>query len=90
MPGPACYGKGGTAPTVSDAYLLCGYLSDDAPLAGGLRLRRDLAEAALRPIAAALGDDTVVAAESVIAVATSNMLANAMPFIAGSGWSRAR
>ena len=85
VPGPACYGKGGTAPTVSDAYLLCGYLSNDAPLAGGLRLRRDLAEAALRPIAAALRDDTVVAAESVIAVATSNMLANALPFIARLG-----
>ena len=31
-PGPACYGKGGVQPTLSDAYLVCGYLSEDAPL----------------------------------------------------------
>ncbi len=85
VPGPACYGAGGTLPTVSDAYLLCGYLSEDAPLAGGLRLRRDLAETAMRPIAAALGADITDAAESVIAVATSNMLAGALPFIARLG-----
>ncbi len=84
-PGPACYGRGGTQPTVSDAYLLCGYLSEDAPLAGGLRLRRDLAEQAMRPIAAALGADAIGAAESVVAVATANMLANALPFIARLG-----
>jgi len=85
VPGPACYGRGGDVPTVSDAYLLCGYLAEDAPLAGGLRLRRHLAEAAMRPIAEALGHDATEAAESVIAVATSNMLANALPFIARLG-----
>ncbi|MGH7155351.1 MAG: hydantoinase/oxoprolinase family protein, partial [Acetobacteraceae bacterium] len=65
--------------------LLCGYLSEDVPLAGGLYLRRDLAEAAMQPIAATLNADTTHAAESVIAVATSNMLANALPFIARLG-----
>src|ERR1700749_4258614 len=34
-PGPACYGRGGTEPTVTDANLLLGYLGGDAPLAGG-------------------------------------------------------
>jgi N-methylhydantoinase A len=85
VPGPACYGRGGTQATVSDAYLLCGYLSEDAPLAGGLRLRRDLAEAAMRPVAAALRRDETAAAEAVVAVATANMLANALPFIARLG-----
>ena len=85
VPGPACYGKGGSAPTVSDAYLLCGYLAEDAALAGGLKLWRDHAETAIRPIAAALESDPTEAAESVIAVATSNMLANALPFIARLG-----
>src|SRR6202012_1472393 len=33
-PGPACYGRGGTEPTVTDANLLLGYLAPDAPLAG--------------------------------------------------------
>ena len=84
-PGPACYGRGGTQPTVSDAYLLCGYLSADAVLAGDLHLRPDLALAAMQPIAAALDRDPVAAAEAVIAVATANMLANALPFIARIG-----
>lgn len=84
-PGPACYGRGGTLPTVSDAYLLCGYLAEDVALAGRLELRRDLAEAAMAPIAAALGSDTTIAAESCLAVATANMLANALPFIARLG-----
>jgi N-methylhydantoinase A len=86
-PGPACYGHGGTRPTVSDAYLLCGYLSEDAPLAGGLRLHRDLAEAAMQPVAVALHRSTTEAAESVVAVASANMLANALPFIARLGVS---
>jgi N-methylhydantoinase A len=47
-PGPACYGKGGTRPTVSDANLLLGRLPDR--LAGGLRLDRDAAERALGEI----------------------------------------
>ena len=39
-PGPACYGRGGTEPTVTDANLVLGYLSTDAPLAGGVELDR--------------------------------------------------
>ena len=37
-PGPACYGRGGTEPTVTDANLLLGYLSPDSDLAGGVTL----------------------------------------------------
>lgn len=84
-PGPACYGKGGASPTLSDAYLLCGYLSETAPLSDAITLRKDLAEAAFRPIADSLGFDLVSAAESCITVATANMLANALPFIARLG-----
>jgi N-methylhydantoinase A len=47
-PGPACYGKGGTRPTVTDANLLLGRLPEQ--LAGGLRLDRDAAEGALEGI----------------------------------------
>ena len=38
-PGPACYGRGGTEPTVTDANLLLGYLDADSPLAGGVTPR---------------------------------------------------
>ena len=44
-PGPACYGRGGTRPTVTDANLVLGRLPET--LAGGLRLDRDAAERAL-------------------------------------------
>jgi N-methylhydantoinase A len=84
-PGPACYGKGGTRPTLSDAYLLCGYLSEATPLSDSIALSRGLAEAAMRPIADRLGYDPITTAESCITVATANMLANALPFIARLG-----
>ena len=51
-PGPACYGRGGSEPTVTDANLVLGYLSADAPLAGGVALDR---EAAGRAIESARG-----------------------------------
>ena len=50
-PGPACYGRGGTRPTVTDANLLLGRLP--ATLAGGLELDRQAAEAALGELDAA-------------------------------------
>ncbi len=43
-PGPACYGRGGTEPTVTDANLVLGYLSTSAPLAGGVDLDLEAAE----------------------------------------------
>ena len=51
-PGPACYGRGGTQPTVTDASVVLGYI-DPANFAGGtLQLRPDLAHAAIRAIIA--------------------------------------
>ena len=56
-PGPACYGRGGEWPTVTDALLVLGILPQ--AIAGGIELRRDLAEAALGPLAERLGYDQV-------------------------------
>jgi N-methylhydantoinase A/oxoprolinase/acetone carboxylase beta subunit len=53
-PGPACYGRGGTLPTVTDASLVLG-LMHPASFAGGIRLDKERAEASLRTIAARLG-----------------------------------
>ena len=53
-PGPACYGRGGTLPTVTDADLVLGYLGEDSFRHGGLELDRVAAEAALAPIAGGL------------------------------------
>ncbi|UCE32934.1 MAG: hydantoinase/oxoprolinase family protein [Burkholderiales bacterium] len=84
-PGPACYGRGGAEPTLTDAYLLCGYLPTAGLLGGRLPLDRERASAALSPIANALGTDVVRAAESCVTVGTSNMLAHTLPFLARLG-----
>ena len=46
-PGPACYGRGGTEPTVTDANLVLGHLSADVPLAGDVELDAGAAQAAV-------------------------------------------
>ena len=59
VPGPACYGRGGAEPTVTDADLVAGHLDPDAELPGLGRLDRAAAEAALA--AAGVGADDVLA-----------------------------
>jgi N-methylhydantoinase A len=54
-PGPVCYAKGGTAPTVTDANLLLGYLNPQTLVGGDLALDRDGADAALAQLAANIG-----------------------------------
>lgn len=56
-PGPACYGRGGTRPTLTDANLLLGYLDDDFFLGGQMRLDTKAAERAVETIARPLGLD---------------------------------
>ena len=73
-PGPACYGRGGTEPTVTDANLLLGYLGSAGGLAGGIELDREAAEAAVKKLAGELGlgeDDT---AAGIVAVANAEMV----------------
>ena len=84
-PGPACYDQGGTAATLTDAYVLCGYINPDNFLGGRMRLRRDLAAQAMAPIAEALGTDVPSAAEACVTVATSNMVAALLPYLARIG-----
>ncbi|MET0927066.1 MAG: hydantoinase/oxoprolinase family protein [Solirubrobacterales bacterium] len=73
-PGPACYGRGGEQPTVTDANLLLGYLSADSTLAGGVELDAGAAEAAVGRLAAGLGIDPLAAAEGIVRVANSEMV----------------
>jgi N-methylhydantoinase A len=72
-PGPACYGRGGTAPTVTDADLVLGRLDASTILGGRIRLDRDLAERAIAPLAAQLGMDVVRTAAGIIRVADAQM-----------------
>ncbi|MGI8804446.1 MAG: hydantoinase/oxoprolinase family protein, partial [Thermoleophilaceae bacterium] len=72
-PGPACYGRGGEQPTVTDANLLLGYLDDRSPLAGGVDLDRDAAERAVRTLASELRTPLEEAAAGIVRVAATGM-----------------
>ncbi len=73
-PGPACYGRGGTEPTVTDANLLLGYLAADAPLAGDVKLDLDAAHDAIAELAHALELEPVACAEGIVRVANAEMV----------------
>jgi N-methylhydantoinase A len=73
-PGPACYGRGGIEPTVTDANLLLGRLLEDVRLAGEVQLQRTEAERAIAPLARALGLDLMACAEGIVRVAEAEML----------------
>jgi N-methylhydantoinase A len=73
-PGPACYGRGGTDPTVTDANLLLGYLDSARGLAGGVELDHDAATAAVADLAGSLGLGTIETAEGIVEVANQEMI----------------
>lgn len=72
VPGPACYAKGGTLPTVSDANVILGRLPVQLA-GGGLTIDRDLAVKAVTPVAGQLGIPIEEAALGIIDIATANM-----------------
>ena len=72
-PGPACYGRGGTEATVTDANAALGRLDPRAKLAGTVALRRDLAMDALERLGSLLSLEPVEAALGVVAVVESHM-----------------
>ncbi|MFQ5426175.1 MAG: hydantoinase/oxoprolinase family protein, partial [Gaiellales bacterium] len=76
-PGPACYGRGGTELTVTDANLLLGRLDDRYFLGGRMRLDRELVDAPLGRLAAVAGAEPVDLAASIVEIANENM-ANAI------------
>ncbi|MBI4696554.1 MAG: hydantoinase/oxoprolinase family protein [Gammaproteobacteria bacterium] len=64
-PGPACYGRGGAKPTVTDADLLLGYLDPEGYAGGSLKLQPRRAANAFRELAAALALETIEVAKRV-------------------------
>lgn len=72
-PGPACYGRGGMEPTVTDADLLLGYLDPDFFLGGKMQLDRDAAARAVARIAEPLGLGITEAAWGIHQVVNENM-----------------
>ncbi len=72
VPGPVAYGKGGVAPTVTDANVVLGYLPENL-LGGTFKLDREGAKAAVQTIADALGIDLMAAARGIIDIVNENM-----------------
>jgi N-methylhydantoinase A len=72
-PGPACYGRGGTVPTVTDAYLLLGMLDPQVPLGGEIAPDVEAAERAYASLADQLGAAPLDMAVAVAEVAAQNM-----------------
>lgn len=73
FPGPACYGRGGEAPTLTDANVALGYLSPDGLAGGTVDISTELAEKVLAEVAESLGLDTRAAARGSFEVAVSTM-----------------
>jgi N-methylhydantoinase A len=75
-PGPACYGRGGTQPTVSDADLVLGYFDADYFLGGKMRVQPELAREAIeRHVANPLGIGTIAAAAGIYEIINASMAA---------------
>ncbi|MCK2238250.1 MULTISPECIES: hydantoinase/oxoprolinase family protein [unclassified Crossiella] len=72
-PGPACYGNGGSEPTVTDANLVLGRIEPGSFAGGELTLRPELAEAAITKLGAEFDLGTPEMAEGVCAVANATM-----------------
>ncbi|MCU0464913.1 MAG: hydantoinase/oxoprolinase family protein [Anaerolineae bacterium] len=72
-PGPACYGRGGDQPTVTDANLLVGRIDPARFLGGRMALDIDAARRAFQPLADALKMTVEQAAEGILAVADANI-----------------
>lgn len=74
LPGPAAYDRGGALPTVTDANVVLGYLpTGEVRLGGDMKIRRDLAEAAVKSIADGLGLSVKQAAAGIIDIVNENM-----------------
>lgn len=85
-PGPACYGRGGCDPTVTDADLLLGYLDPQYFLGGEMKLQFELALKAIQEkIASPLGLGPIEAAAGIHEIVNNNMVAAARIHIAEKG-----
>jgi N-methylhydantoinase A len=74
QPGPACYGRGGSEPTVTDANLMLGRLAADSELAGDISLDASAAAEAVDTLAASLGLNQLETAEGILRIANQEMV----------------
>jgi N-methylhydantoinase A len=73
FPGPVCYGRGGTVPTVTDAELVLGYLDPENFAGGRMKLDRDAAFAAIEKLGRTIGMGAVECAAGICRIVELNM-----------------
>jgi N-methylhydantoinase A len=76
QPGPVCYGRSGTEPTVTDANVVLGRLGTDRPLGGEIWLDSGKAEAAIAALGRQLGVEPVAMADGIVRLAVTKMTAS--------------
>ena len=84
-PGPACYGFGGTEPTVTDANLLLGYLNPEFFLGGRMNLDVAAAERAVVGLGTKLGLDMITTASGIYEVVNESMISATRVHVAERG-----
>lgn len=85
VPGPACYGRGGVEPTVTDADLVLGYISTEGLVGGRLPLDQDLARSAIGRVAERLGMTITDTAAGIVDVVNTHMATAARIHLAEHG-----
>jgi len=84
-PGPACYGRGGTRPTVTDAFAVCGFLSAGELGYNAVRVDVDKSRAAIQPLAERLGQSVEATAEAIQSICISGMYAGVSALVSRFG-----
>lgn len=84
-PGPACYGRGGTRPTVTDAFVALGWLGHSELGYSAVTVDREKSVAAIAPVAERLGVDVPRAAQLIVDVAVSGMFAESSGVLSRNG-----
>ncbi len=84
-PGPACYGRGGTAATITDAFVVCGLVGNAALGYASVTVDAERARAAVGVLAARLGRTVEETAEAIIRIAVSGMYAEVSALVSRFG-----
>lgn len=84
-PGPACYGRGGMEPTVTDAYAALGIVSPRGLLGGEMKLDVEKSLEVLSSLGTKLGKSAEATADAILQVATANIYAELVPQLARRG-----
>lgn len=85
MPGPVCYGQGGSEPTLTDAFVCLGIIDSGGFANGRVQINKALGISAVSKLAKTLETSTEAAAEAIVRIATSHIYSTLVPLLARKG-----